>query len=50
VEVAPQVLHFGHVDGDVGVLDALLEKRPPFVSIDDVVSEFCAVLREYGID
>jgi hypothetical protein len=39
----------GHVDGDVGVLDVLLEKRPPFVSIDDVVLEFCAVLREYGL-
>jgi hypothetical protein len=39
----------GHVEGDVGVLDILLEKRPPFISIDDVVSEFCAVLKEYNI-
>jgi hypothetical protein len=39
----------GHVEGDVGVLDVLLEKRPPFISIDDVVLEFCAVLREYGL-
>ena len=40
----------GHVEGDIGILDVLLEKRPPFVSgIDDVVSEFCAVLREYGL-
>jgi hypothetical protein len=40
----------GHVEGDVGILDVLLEKRPPFASgIDDVVSEFCAVLREYGL-
>jgi hypothetical protein len=37
------------VEGDIGVLDVLLEKRPPFISIDDVVSEFCAVLREYGL-
>jgi hypothetical protein len=42
-------LAIGHVDGDIGVLDVLLEKRPPFVSIDDVVLEFCAVLREYGL-
>src|SRR3984893_12200992 len=40
----------GHVDGDIGILDVLLEKRPPFVSgINDVVSQFCAVLREYGL-
>jgi hypothetical protein len=40
----------GHVEGDVGVLDVLLEKRPPFISgIDDVVLEFCSVLREYGL-
>jgi hypothetical protein len=39
----------GHVEGDIGVLDVLLEKRPPFISIDDVVSEFCVVLREYGL-
>jgi hypothetical protein len=39
----------GHVDGDVGVLDVLLEKRPPFISIDNVVEEFCAVLKEYGL-
>jgi hypothetical protein len=40
----------GHVEGDIGILDVLLEKRPPFVSgIDDVVSEFCGVLRDYGL-
>jgi hypothetical protein len=39
----------GHVEGGIGILDVLLEKRPPFISIDDVVSEFCAVLREYGL-
>ena len=40
----------GHLEGDIGILDVLLEKRPPFVSgIDDVVSEFCAVLRAYGL-
>jgi hypothetical protein len=26
-----------------------LEKRPPFISIDDVVSEFSAVLKEYNL-
>jgi hypothetical protein len=35
----------GHVDGDVGILDVLLEKRPPFISIDNVVEEFCSVLK-----
>jgi hypothetical protein len=39
----------GHVENDIGVLDVLLEKRPPFMSIDDVVSEFCSVLKEYNI-
>jgi hypothetical protein len=39
----------GHVEGDIGVLGVLLEKRPPFISIDDVVLEFCAVLKEYNI-
>jgi hypothetical protein len=39
----------GHVEGDIGVLDVLLEKRPPFISIDSVVEEFCAVLKEYNI-
>ena len=39
----------GHVEGDIGVLDVLLEKRPPFISIDNVVEEFCLVLREYGL-
>jgi hypothetical protein len=40
----------GHTEDDIGILDVLLEKRPPFVSgIDDVVSEFCAALREYGL-
>jgi hypothetical protein len=39
----------GHVEGDIGVLDVLLEKRPPFISIDSVVEEFCSVLKEYNI-
>jgi hypothetical protein len=40
----------GHVEGKIGILDVLLEKRPPFVSgIDDVVTEFCLVLGEYGL-
>src|SRR4029077_2796869 len=39
----------GHVEGNVGVLDVLLEKRPPFISIDSVVEEFCSVLKGYNI-
>src|SRR3984893_8889941 len=39
----------GHVDGGIGILDVLLEKRPPFISIDNVVDEFCSVLKEYGL-
>jgi hypothetical protein len=39
----------GHIEGDIGVLDVLLEKRPPFISIDSVVEEFCSVLKEYNI-
>ena len=30
-------------------LMCLLEKRPPFISIDSVVEEFCSVLKEYNI-
>jgi hypothetical protein len=39
----------GHVESGIGILDVLLEKRPPFISIADVVLQFCAVLREYGL-
>jgi len=40
----------GHVEGDVGVLDVLLEKAVHrFASIDSVVEEFCSVLKEYNI-
>jgi hypothetical protein len=38
-----------HMQGNTTVIvDALRERRPPF-SPDDVVSEFCATLRSYGI-
>ena len=39
----------GDVEEKIGVLDILLEKRPPFISIENVVEEFCAVLKEYNI-
>ncbi len=39
----------GHLTGDgVGVLDVVREARPPF-SPEDVVAEFAAMLRTYGI-
>jgi hypothetical protein len=37
-----------HRDGDRGVIDAVRERRPPF-SPDDVVAEFAALLKAYGI-
>jgi hypothetical protein len=36
------------VEVGVGVLDLLLERKPPF-SPTDVVSEFCETLKSYGI-
>jgi hypothetical protein len=39
----------GHIENDIGVLDVLLEKRPPFISIDSVVEEFCSILKQYSI-
>jgi hypothetical protein len=38
----------GHVENGVGVLDVLLERRPPF-SPESTVAEFCDVLKGYGI-
>jgi hypothetical protein len=38
----------GHVENNVGILDNLLERRPPF-SPTDTVGEFCAVLKNYRI-
>jgi hypothetical protein len=40
-------LAIAHRDGDVGVVDAVRERRPPF-SPDDVVADF-ALLKAYGI-
>ncbi|WP_063614204.1 hypothetical protein [Bradyrhizobium sp. Cp5.3] len=37
-----------HVEGGVVVLDAVRERRPPF-SPEDVVEEFCALLKAYGV-
>jgi hypothetical protein len=41
-------LAIAHRDGDRVVLDAVRERRPPF-SPDDVVAEFAALLKSYGI-
>ncbi len=41
-------LAVGHREGDGIILDAIRERKPPF-SPDDVVQEFCAVLKSYGI-
>ena len=38
----------GHVENGDGVLDVLLERRPPF-SPESTVAEFCDVLKGYGI-
>ena len=38
----------GHIENGIGVLDILLERKPPF-SPTDVVSEFCETLKSYGI-
>jgi hypothetical protein len=42
------VLAIGHVEAGTGVLDVLVEKRPPF-SPESVVAEMCAVLKDYGL-
>jgi hypothetical protein len=41
-------LAIGHLAGEVAVLDAVREARPPF-SPEGVVSEFCDLLRKYGV-
>lgn len=41
-------LAIGHMDSDVAILDALRERKPPF-SPEAVVSDFCALLKIYGI-
>ena len=41
-------LAIAHRDGERVVLDCVRERRPPF-SPDDVVLEFCATLKSYGI-
>ena len=38
----------GHVENGIGILDILLERRPPF-SPTDTVSEFCETLKSYSI-
>ena len=37
-----------HREGDIAILDVLRERRPPF-NPSEVVSEFCAVLQQYGV-
>jgi len=37
-----------HMEGDIAVLDAVRERKPPF-SPDDVVAEFAALMKTYGI-
>jgi hypothetical protein len=41
-------LAIGHSDKDVTVVDALRERKPPF-SPEDVVTEFAALLKSYGV-
>jgi hypothetical protein len=41
-------LAVAHMQADRVVIDAIRERRPPF-SPDDVVLEFCATLKSYGI-
>ncbi|MCA6106108.1 terminase large subunit domain-containing protein [Bradyrhizobium cenepequi] len=42
-------LGIAHREGDIGVLDVLRETRPPF-STDDVVKEYCEVLKSFGVN
>ena len=42
-------LAIAHSEGDLAVLDAVREVRPPF-SPDDVVSDFAKLLKSYGLD
>ncbi|WP_194943583.1 hypothetical protein [Brevundimonas sp. SPF441] len=41
-------LAIGHADGEMAVLDAVRERKPPF-SPEAVVEDFCGLLNEYGI-
>lgn len=41
-------LGIAHAEGDLGVLDAVRERRAPF-SPDDVVQEFAALMKDYRI-
>lgn len=41
-------LAIGHVEGKVGILDAVRERKPPF-SPEAVVAEYAALLKTYGI-
>ena len=41
-------LAIGHREGDVVVIDAVRERRPPF-SPDDVVAEFSALMKSYRV-
>ena len=41
-------LAIGHVENGVGVVDVLLDRRPPF-SPESTVAEFCDVLKGYGV-
>jgi hypothetical protein len=42
-------LAISHMEGDTAVLDAVREVQPPF-SPENVVEDFCVLLRSYGID
>lgn len=39
----------GHREGDVAIIDALRERKPPF-NPNDVVAEFAELLKSYGIN
>lgn len=41
-------LAIGHIEGDVAVVDAIRERRPPF-SPESVVAEFAELMRDYRI-
>jgi hypothetical protein len=41
-------LAIAHTERDVAVLDALRERKPPF-SPEDVVTDFAATLKSYGL-
>ena len=41
-------LAIGHLEGNIGVLDFLYERRPPF-SPEETVGEIAAALRSYGL-